>query len=223
MSQVGKTGSRETTKQNSYTEESYEAWRDSAWEEVEIPDMEVPVVKELAPFDIPQLREIMSYDEMELDRLWDEAANTGQVPNLEKLVAVIRSREVSLMLFYQQLAQCKAIYDKNAKTILGNMDSVVFHGGREASTIKEISTFFSFAITTLQTLVIARAWAYGALSICWRATDRTTPAQMLMYGKEASNRKQEIDRQHHTIPNQRNQKPKDKHCGNLHNRIFCHG
>ena len=65
--------------------------------------------------------------------------NTGQVPNLEKLVAVIRSREVSLTLFYQQLAQCKAIYDKNAETILGNMDSVVFLGGREASTIKEIS------------------------------------------------------------------------------------
>ena len=71
--------------------------------------------------------------------LWDEAANTGQVPNLEKLVAVIRSREVSLTLFYQQLAQCKAIYDKNAETILGNMDSVVFLGGRESSTIKEIS------------------------------------------------------------------------------------
>ena len=145
----------------------------------------------LAPFDIPQLREIMSYDELELDRmgdrrtatffcisdtdstynflvalafsqmfnllceradnvhggrlphhvrvLWDEAANTGQLPNLEKLVAVIRSREVSLTLFYQQLAQCKAIYDKNAETILGNMDSVVFLGGRESSTIKEIS------------------------------------------------------------------------------------
>ena len=61
--------------------------------------------------------------------LWDEAANTGQVPNLEKLVAVIRSREMSLTLFYQQLAQCKAIYDKNAETILGNMDSVVFPGG----------------------------------------------------------------------------------------------
>jgi len=145
----------------------------------------------LAPFDIPQLREIMSYDELELDRmgdrrtatffcisdtdstynflvalafsqmfnllceradnihggrlphhvrvLWDEAANTGQVPNLEKLMAVIRSREVSLTLFYQQLAQCKAIYDKNAETILGNMDSVIFLGGRESSTIKEIS------------------------------------------------------------------------------------
>ena len=145
----------------------------------------------LAPFDIPQLREIMSYDELELDRmgdrrtatffcisdtdstynflvalafsqmfnllceradnvhggrlpyhvrvLWDEAANTGQVPTLEKLVAVIRSREISLCLLYQQLAQCKAIYDKNTETILGNMDSVLFLGGREASTIKEIS------------------------------------------------------------------------------------
>ena len=145
----------------------------------------------LAPFDIPQLREIMSYDEMELDRmgdrrtatffvisdtdstynflvalafsqmfnllceradnvhsgrlphhvrvLWDEAANTGQVPDLQKLVAVIRSREVSLVLLYQQMAQCKAIYDKHAETIMGNMDSVVFLGGRENSTIKEIS------------------------------------------------------------------------------------
>ena len=145
----------------------------------------------LAPFDIPQLREIMSYDELELDRigdrktavfftisdttptynflvalafsqmfnllceradnvhggrlphhvrvLWDEAANTGQVPQLEKLVAVIRSREISLTLFYQQMAQCKAIYDKHAETILGNMDSVIFLGGRESSTIKEIS------------------------------------------------------------------------------------
>ena len=55
--------------------------------------------------------------------LWDEAANTGQVPQLEKIVAVIRSREISLTLFYQQLAQCKAIYDKHAETILGNMDS----------------------------------------------------------------------------------------------------
>ena len=145
----------------------------------------------LAPFDIPQLREIMSYDELELDRigdrktavfftisdttptynfivalafsqmfnllceradnvhggrlphhvrvLWDEAANTGQVPSLEKLVAVIRSREVSLCLFYQQYAQCKSIYKDNAETILGNMDSVIFLGGRESSTIKEIS------------------------------------------------------------------------------------
>ena len=145
----------------------------------------------LAPFDIGQLREIMSYDEMELDRmgdrktatffiisdtdstynfivalafsqmfnllceradtkhggrlphhvriLWDEAANTGQVPGLEKLCAVIRSREISLCLLYQQLSQCKAIYKDHAETILGNMDSVIFLGGRESSTIKEIS------------------------------------------------------------------------------------
>ena len=145
----------------------------------------------LAPFDIPQLREIMSYDEMELDRmgdrktaaffvisdtdstynfivalafsqmfnllceradnkyggrlphhvrvLWDEAANTGQVPQLEKLVAVIRSREISLCLFLQAQSQLKALYKDHAETIMGNMDSVIFLGGREHSTIKEIS------------------------------------------------------------------------------------
>ena len=145
----------------------------------------------LAPFDIAELREIMSYDELELDKLgdektalfflisdtdttynfivalafsqmfnllceradnkyggrlphhvrvlWDEAANTGQVPGLEKIVAVIRSREVSLTLFYQAMSQCKALYKDNAETIMGNMDSIVFLGGREASTIKEIS------------------------------------------------------------------------------------
>ena len=158
----------------------------------------------LAPFDIPQLREIMSYDELELDRmgdrktatffiisdttqtynfivalafsqmfnllceradnvhggrlphhvrvLWDEAANTGQVPNLEKLVAVIRSREVSLTLFYQAQSQCKAIYKDNAETILGNMDSVIFLGGREATTIKEISeSWLGKATISMQT------------------------------------------------------------------------
>ena len=145
----------------------------------------------LAPFDIPQLREIMSYDEMELDRigdrktaaffvisdtdstynfivalafsqmfnllceradnkfggrlphhvrvLWDEAANTGQVPQLEKLVAVIRSREISLCLFLQAQSQLRALYKAHAETIMGNMDSVIFLGGREHSTIKEIS------------------------------------------------------------------------------------
>ncbi len=51
----------------------------------------------------------------------------------------------------------------------------------------------------------------------------TTLGPMLMYGKEASNRKQEIDRQHHTIPNQRNQRPKDKHRGNVYNLLFRHG
>ena len=145
----------------------------------------------LAPFDIAELREIMSYDELELDKLgddktalfflisdtdttynfivalafsqmfnllceradnkyggrlphhvrvlWDEAANTGQVPGLEKIVAVIRSREVSLALFYQAMSQCKALYKDNAETIMGNMDSIMFLGGREASTLKDIS------------------------------------------------------------------------------------
>ena len=145
----------------------------------------------LAPFDIAELREIMSYDELELDKLgdektalfflisdtdstynfivalafsqmfnllceradnkyggrlphhvrvlWDEAANTGQVPGLEKIVAVIRSREVSLTLFYQAMSQCKALYKDHAETIMGNMDSIVFLGGREASTLKDIS------------------------------------------------------------------------------------
>jgi len=60
-------------------------------------------------------------------------------------------------------------------------------------------------------------------TMCTRATARTTPVPMLMYGKEASNRKQEIDRQHHTIPNQSNQRPKDKHYGNVHNRLWNHG
>lgn len=145
----------------------------------------------LAPFDIAELREIMSYDELELDKLgdektalfflisdtdstynfivalafsqmfnllceradnkyggrlphhvrvlWDEAANTGQVPGLEKVVAVIRSREISLTLFYQAMSQCKALYKDHAETIMGNMDSIVFLGGREASTLKDIS------------------------------------------------------------------------------------
>ena len=142
-------------------------------------------------FDIAELREIMSYDEMELDMigdrktaaffiisdtdttfnfivalafsqmfnflceradnkyggrlpyhvriLWDEAANTGQVPHLEKLVAVIRSREISLCLFLQAQSQLKALYKDHCETIMGNMDSVIFLGGREHTTVKEIS------------------------------------------------------------------------------------
>ena len=59
---------------------------------------------------------------------------------------------------------------------------------------------------------LAVVLAFGASSIFWKATAMIIQAQMLMYGKEASNRKQEIDRQHYTIPNQR---PKDKHCGKI--------
>lgn len=163
----------------------------------------------LAPFDIPQLREIMSYDELELDRLgdeksalfflisdtdttynflvalafsqmfnllcergdntyggrlphhvrvlWDEAANTGQVPGLEKIIAVIRSREISLTLFYQAMSQCKALYKDHSETIMGNMDSIVFLGGREASTLKDISeNWLGKATISMQTE--GRSW-----------------------------------------------------------------
>lgn len=157
----------------------------------------------LAPFDISELREIMSYDEMELDKagdrktaiffiisdtdttynflvalafsqmfnllceradnkyggrlphhvrfLWDEAANTGQCPGLEKICAVIRSREISLCLFYQAQSQCKALYKDNAETIMGNMDSVIFLGGREHTTIKEISEVLGKASINMYT------------------------------------------------------------------------
>jgi len=71
--------------------------------------------------------------------LWDEAANTGQVPQLEKLVAVIRSCEISLCLFLQAQSQLKALYKDNAETIMGNMDSVIFLGGREHTTVKKLS------------------------------------------------------------------------------------
>lgn len=157
----------------------------------------------LAPFDIGELREITSYDEMELDRmgdrktatffiisdtdttynfivalafsqmfnllceradtvhggrlphhvrvLWDEAANTGQVPQLEKLCAVIRSREISLCLFLQAQSQLKALYKDHAEFIMGNMDSVIFLGGREHSTIKELSEVLGKETISMQT------------------------------------------------------------------------
>ena len=145
----------------------------------------------LAPFDIPQLREIMSYDELELDKLgdeksalfflisdtdttynflvalafsqmfnllceradntyggrlpyhvrvlWDEAANTGQIPNFDKLIATIRSREISASIILQSQSQLKTIYKDAADTIVGNCDSTLFLGGKEKSTLKEIS------------------------------------------------------------------------------------
>ncbi len=145
----------------------------------------------LAPFDIRELREITSYDELELDTLGDrktalflimsdtdstfnflismvytqmfnllcekaddvyggrlpvhvrclidEAANIGQIPNLEKLVATIRSREISACLVLQAKSQLKAIYKDNADTIIGNMDSQIFLGGAEKSTLKDLN------------------------------------------------------------------------------------
>ena len=147
----------------------------------------------LAPFDIAELREITSYDELELDTLGDrktalflimsdtdatfnflismvysqlfnllcekaddvyggrlpvhvrclidETANIGQIPNLEKLVATIRSREISACLFLQAKSQLKAIYKDNTDTIIGNMDSQLFLGGTEPTTLKVLSQF----------------------------------------------------------------------------------
>lgn len=71
--------------------------------------------------------------------LIDEAANIGQIPNLEKLVATIRSREISACLVLQAQSQLKAIYKDNADTIIGNMDSRVFLGGAEPTTLKELN------------------------------------------------------------------------------------
>lgn len=145
----------------------------------------------LAPFDIKELRELTSYDEMELDTLGDkktalfiiisdtddtfnflvsmaytqlfnllcdkaddvyggrlpihvrclidEAANIGQIPKLEKLMATIRSREISACLVLQAQSQLKALYKDNADTIIGNCDSMVFLGGKEKTTLKDLS------------------------------------------------------------------------------------
>ena len=71
--------------------------------------------------------------------LIDECANIGQIPQLEKLVATIRSREISACLVLQTRSQLKAIYKDNADTIVGNMDSQVFLGGNESTTLKELS------------------------------------------------------------------------------------
>ena len=71
--------------------------------------------------------------------LIDECANIGQIPQLEKLVATIRSREISACLVLQTSSQLKAIYKDNADTIVGNMDSQIFLGGSEPTTLKELS------------------------------------------------------------------------------------
>ena len=145
----------------------------------------------LSPFDIAELREVTSYDELSLDTigdkktalflimsdtdstfnflismvysqlfnllcekaddvyggrlpvhvrcLIDECANIGQIPNLEKLMATIRSREISACLVLQAQSQLKALYKDNADTIIGNCDSYLFLGGKEMSTLKELS------------------------------------------------------------------------------------
>ena len=145
----------------------------------------------LAPFDIKELRDLMEYDELELDTLGDqktalfvilsdtdntfnfvaalmysqlfnllcdkaddfyggrlpvhvrlildEFANIGQIPNFDKLIATIRSREISASIILQSQSQLKTIYKDAADTIVGNCDSTLFLGGKEKSTLKEIS------------------------------------------------------------------------------------
>ena len=145
----------------------------------------------LAPFDIKELRDLMAYDEMELDTigdrktalflimsdtdstfnfviailqsqltnllcdkaddvyggrlpvhvrcLLDEFANIGQIPKFEKLIATIRSREISASIILQSQSQLKAIYKDNADTIVGNCDTTLFLGGKEKTTLKEMS------------------------------------------------------------------------------------
>ena len=72
--------------------------------------------------------------------LIDECANIGQIPRLEKLMATIRSREISACLVLQAQSQLKAIYKDNADTIIGNCDCSIFLGGKEPSTLKDLST-----------------------------------------------------------------------------------
>ena len=145
----------------------------------------------LAPFDIAELREIMSYDEMELDKIGDrktalflimsdtdttfnfviamlqsqlfnllcdkaddvyggrlpvhvrviadEFANIGQIPQFDKLIATIRSREISASIILQSQSQLKAMYKDSADTILGNCDTTLFLGGKEKTNLKEMS------------------------------------------------------------------------------------
>ena len=145
----------------------------------------------LAPFDIAELREIMSYDEMELDKIGDrktalflimsdtdttfnfviamlqsqlfnllcdkaddvyggrlpvhvrviadEFANIGQIPQFDKLIATIRSREISASIILQSQSQLKAMHKDSADTILGNCDTTLFLGGKEKTTLKEMS------------------------------------------------------------------------------------
>ena len=71
--------------------------------------------------------------------LIDECANIGQIPNLEKLMATIRSREISACLVLQAQSQLKALYKDNADTIIGNCDSSIFFGGKEPGTLKELN------------------------------------------------------------------------------------
>ena len=85
--------------------------------------------------------------------LLDEFANIGQIPKFEKLIATIRSREISASIILQSQSQLKAIYKDNADTIVGNCDTTLFLGGKEKTTLKEMSEIFLWAFEGLQRLV----------------------------------------------------------------------
>ncbi len=102
----------------------------------------------------------------------------------------------------QSQSQLKAIYKDNADTIVGNCDTTLFLGGKEKTTLKEISEILGKE--TMRQLQHFRNQG-RELSHGLNYQKLGKQLMMLMYGKEASNRKQEIDRQHHTIPNQRSE------------------
>ena len=89
--------------------------------------------------------------------LIDEAANIGQIPRLEKLLATIRSREISCCLVLQAQSQLKALYKDSADTIIGNMDCSIFLGGKEPGTLKELAE--ALGKETIDSLTPARAVA----------------------------------------------------------------
>ena len=89
--------------------------------------------------DIEIRENINQLEQVHVRCLIDECANIGQIPKLEKLVATIRSREISACLVLQAQSQLKAIYKDNADTIIGNMDTSIFLGGKEPTTLKELA------------------------------------------------------------------------------------
>ena len=106
--------------------------------------------------------------------LIDECANIGQIPNLEKLVATIRSREISACLVLQARSQLKAIYKDNADTIVGNMDSQIFLGGSEPGTLKDLS---EMKIKKLGALLVSAALCAGMATPAFAFEGEAAPVE----------------------------------------------
>lgn len=103
--------------------------------------------------------------------LIDECANIGQIPNLEKLMATIRSREISACLVLQAQSQLKALYKDNADTIIGNCDSSIFLGGKEPTTLKELATIDELAVLDGGKCIIG---FLEAILMCFGSLERVT-------------------------------------------------